>query len=325
MQESNGQKQVAVSIMIPVYNRKDFISDCIRSALDQTYLDFEIVVIDNASDDGTWEICESIAAENNRVKVYRNATNVGPVLNWLRCLEVAKGNYGKFLFSDDLMMPTFISDTLKYFNDPSVAFVTTAAWMGENQKDAILCYSTTELDERISTKTYLDGLATQSRALPYSPGTAIFRMSDLRLNLLHKINSSRPHDFAKNGAGPDILLFALTVMQYDAVVMVSKPLVFLRVHKESLSVANENDSVSEGYRIALAWFFRRYVSLDHWASWIAKIWLYELMHRRSIRPPSFYAVMYEGCKNKNENMRVLKMALKIIYRRVIKKKNKLVL
>jgi len=302
--------------MIPVFNRKHFIAECIQSALDQTYENYEIVIVDNASNDGTWEICLKFAKDNSRVKVFQNETNIGPVRNWLRCLDVSQGEYGKFLFSDDLMMPTFLDETIKYLSDSSIAFVSTAALIGNNLKTSSICYVSADLNERISKKSYFDGLATQGRAIPYSPGTAIFRMKDLKNNLTYQINSAKSHDFALNGAGPDVLLLALTAMQYKTVYMVSKPLVFLRVHADSFTFTDEDNSVTEGYRIALAWFFRRHVSMDHWASWVAKIWIYEVIHRRSLKSPGYFIGRYEGRVGIKESIRVIRMALKIIYRKI---------
>jgi len=81
-----------VSILIPVFNRKDYIAECIQSALDQTFTDFEVVVVDNASEDGTWEICQQFAANDQRVRIFQNDTNIGPVRNWRR----RKGSLEKY-------------------------------------------------------------------------------------------------------------------------------------------------------------------------------------------------------------------------------------
>ena len=96
-----------VSILIPVFNREEFLPDCIQSALSQKYTDFEIIVVDNASNDRSWEIAKDFALNDSRVRVFRNDVNVGPVRNWQRCLDEATGEYAKFLFSDDLMLPDF--------------------------------------------------------------------------------------------------------------------------------------------------------------------------------------------------------------------------
>ena len=92
-----------VSILIPVYNREAFIAACVQSALEQTFTDFEIIIVDNASTDTTWKICQQIAEQDKRIRIFRNERNIGPVRNWRRCIEEARGVYGKILWSDDLI------------------------------------------------------------------------------------------------------------------------------------------------------------------------------------------------------------------------------
>ena len=304
-----------VSILIPVFNRRQFIAECIQSALDQTFTDFEVVIVDNASDDGTWEICQRFATQYARVRVFRNETNIGPVRNWLRCIEEAKGQYGKLLFSDDLMMPEFLAETLPYLEDPTVAFVSTAALIGEALGNGVACYALPGGRERLSTKEYFENLASRRYPVPLSPGAAIFRMADLRANLLLHIPVAHPHDFTKNGAGPDVLLFALTALRYQSVVMLQKPLVFFRRHADSFTRANTGNAVTEGYRLALAWFFRKYLSKQHWASWLARIWLSEIWRRRAIKYPGMYATRYEGNSGLRDVSLIVLMSVRILIKR----------
>ena len=112
-----------VSILIPVYNREKVVSRAIDSALAQTYRNIEIIVCDNASTDGTWDVLQKYAKQDERVKVFRNETNVGPVRNWMECLKRASGEYAKYLWSDDEILPTFVETMLRPMqNDPRVGF-----------------------------------------------------------------------------------------------------------------------------------------------------------------------------------------------------------
>ena len=79
----------AVSLLVPVFNRADLLGDCIDSALGQTFRDIEVIVVDGASTDETWSVCQSYAESDPRVKIFREAKNRGPVLGWWRCLEEA--------------------------------------------------------------------------------------------------------------------------------------------------------------------------------------------------------------------------------------------
>ena len=86
-----------VSILVPVYNRAHCIEQTLASALEQTFTDLEVVVVDNCSTDGSWELIQRVATRDPRVRVFRNDSNIGPVRNWLRCVREARGELGQIL------------------------------------------------------------------------------------------------------------------------------------------------------------------------------------------------------------------------------------
>ncbi len=90
-----------VSICMPVYNMAGYLPQAIESALAQTYPDFEVLIADNASTDGTFEIAMQYARRDARVRVVRNDTNIGPFLNFNNCFDLARGTWLKFLCGDD--------------------------------------------------------------------------------------------------------------------------------------------------------------------------------------------------------------------------------
>jgi glycosyltransferase involved in cell wall biosynthesis len=92
-----------VSICIPVYNSAAYLSVAVESALAQRYNSFEILIVDDCSTDGSAEIAAGFAERDPRVRFVPNSTNLGMVKNWNRCLELAHGEYIKFLFGDDLL------------------------------------------------------------------------------------------------------------------------------------------------------------------------------------------------------------------------------
>ena len=93
----------AVSVCIPAYRGAAHIGEAIESVLAQTFADFELVVIDDASPDET----AALAARyrDPRIRLLRNARNAGVQANWNRCLELARGRYFKLLPQDDLIAP----------------------------------------------------------------------------------------------------------------------------------------------------------------------------------------------------------------------------
>ena len=306
-----------VSILIPVFNREHFISECIRSALDQTFTDLEVVVVDNASNDGTWDICQEFASLDSRVRIFRNEKNIGPVRNWLRCIEEARGEYGKFLFSDDLILANFLSKTLPHLADPGIAFASTAALIGTEIKHSKVHYGSDTTSEIISTDAYLERLAHGVPAVPVSPGAALFRMIDIRKNLILNIPIGLEHDFARNGAGPDVLLFALTAKNYKSVAMLREPLVFFRAHAGSFTIADEGSSVTEGYRLALGWFFKNFSTPRNWAYWTAKIWLKQSKNSMKLKNPFRIASRYSGKGSLQEVAQMTSAATRLLIMRLI--------
>lgn len=101
--QARAGKRPLVSVGIPVYNGEQYLADALASALAQDYENFEIVVSDNASTDGTEEICCRFAGQDGRVRYLRNAENVGACRNFSRVLAEARGEYFTWLAHDDLL------------------------------------------------------------------------------------------------------------------------------------------------------------------------------------------------------------------------------
>lgn len=98
-----------VSVCLPVYNGERHVRETIRSVLAQTFEDFELIISDNASTDGTQEICLEAAALDPRVRYFRADTNRGLARNFNRAFELASGRYLVWIGHDDLMAPDYIS------------------------------------------------------------------------------------------------------------------------------------------------------------------------------------------------------------------------
>lgn len=99
----------AVSIGLPVYNGERYLAEAIDAILAQTYRDFELIISDNASTDGTQAICERYAAADPRVRYDRLETNLGAAPNYNRLLDLARGRYFKWGAHDDNIRPTFLA------------------------------------------------------------------------------------------------------------------------------------------------------------------------------------------------------------------------
>lgn len=101
-----------ISICIPTYNGARYLEACLDSVLSQTYKDIEILVVDDGSTDATLEILERYAASDERIRLVRNENNLGLVGNWNYCIELAQGEWIKFVFQDDLIARTCVEEML---------------------------------------------------------------------------------------------------------------------------------------------------------------------------------------------------------------------
>lgn len=103
---------VKVSVCIPTYNGSSYLAETLESILVQTFRDIEILVIDDQSKDNSLEIAHKFAAQDERIRVVQNQINLGLVGNWNRCVELARGEWIKFVFQDDLIEPTCLEKML---------------------------------------------------------------------------------------------------------------------------------------------------------------------------------------------------------------------
>lgn len=91
------------TVAIPVFNRRELVGKALESALAQRVDGLEIVIVDNCSTDGTWELLRSYS--DPRIRLHRNERNIGLFPNFNRCLELSDSRYIRFLCSDDRLLP----------------------------------------------------------------------------------------------------------------------------------------------------------------------------------------------------------------------------
>ncbi len=102
-----------VSIGLPIYNGESYLAESIESLLGQTFSDFELILSDNGSTDGTQDICLRYANLDDRVRYYREEENLGCAWNYNRVFELSRGEYFMWAADDDLRLPTFLEKTVE--------------------------------------------------------------------------------------------------------------------------------------------------------------------------------------------------------------------
>lgn len=97
----------SISVIMLTYNREKFVERAVKSVLEQTFKDFEMIIVDNGSTDSSGDICEKLAQQDTRIKViHKNKGNIGSGRN--AGLDVANGEYVAFIDDDDYCMPGFL-------------------------------------------------------------------------------------------------------------------------------------------------------------------------------------------------------------------------
>ena len=109
-----------VSIIMPSYNTDIYIEKSIQSVLNQTYKNWELIIVDDCSNDNTDEVILKIA--DSRIKYLKNEKNMGAALSRNRALCEAKGQWIAFLDSDDLWMPEKLERQIKFMEENGYFF-----------------------------------------------------------------------------------------------------------------------------------------------------------------------------------------------------------
>ena len=111
-----------VSIITPSYNSKRFIEDTVKSVQNQTYTNWEMIIVDDCSNDGTREILTRLADLDDRIKVFFMNENSGAAIARNKALKEAKGKFIAFLDSDDMWHETKLEKQLAFMRNKDIAF-----------------------------------------------------------------------------------------------------------------------------------------------------------------------------------------------------------
>lgn len=106
-------KQSLISIVIPVYNVEPYLRECLDSVIAQSYKNLEILIVDDASTDGSYDICREYAQNDERIHLFKNEVNRGLSATRNLALDNAHGDYIGFVDSDDFIDPNMYDIMLK--------------------------------------------------------------------------------------------------------------------------------------------------------------------------------------------------------------------
>lgn len=225
-----------VSILIPTYNRPVYFEQALKSALNQTYGNIEIIVSDNSDNKQTQQIVQRYAAGPNgsKIRYFKNKTNIGPIANQQQCLNLANGTYVNYLMDDDLFHPEKIARMVHYFEkNPGVTLVTSQRRVIDAKGQPLYVPPLWTFRKLFERDTVIDGKRVNRMMLENKtnyigePTTAMFRKKDL--DEPFGVLNGRQVYFAVD------LATWVKLLEIGKCVYITKPLSYLRYHDKQLS------------------------------------------------------------------------------------------
>lgn len=227
-----------MSIGVPVYDGERYLAEALDSILAQDFGDFELIISDNASSDGTQEICEAYARRDQRIHYSRLPENLGAARNYNRLVEMSNAPLFKWATHDDLIKPTFLSgcvETFRSFSEQPPALVhPRAEFIDENGQ-----VTSSDLDRMraSSDQSWIRAFQTLQAMNMTAPIAGVFHKETLKKTRL--IGSF---------SGSDYVLLLETGLLGKIVQLEGEPLFQRRIHTGMSRKANLSD------RDVLSWF-----------------------------------------------------------------------
>jgi glycosyltransferase involved in cell wall biosynthesis len=221
---------------MPVYNGERYVRSAVESVLSQSFGDFELIISDNASTDGTREICEGLAQEDGRIRYHRNPENLGAARNYNATFEKARAPFFRWANADDLSGSELHERCLRAL---------------DQRPDAVLAYGRTVIidEEGNRTSEYDDNLDLQQES-PYERFVEFFERVGLT-NVIYGLMRAEPMQrgpLMGSGRMPagDLLFMAHLVLQGKFVALPGE-MFFRRMHGSSSSRDRGDDAVQQDF------------------------------------------------------------------------------
>lgn len=128
-----------VSIVIPNLNGAEYLKPCLTSILRCEYSNYEIIVVDGASNDGSSELLKNFSSEHTEIKVFENPKDLGPCTHRNQGIAAAKGKYVAFLDNDTRVHPLWLRKAVKVFESQAQVGACQCKLLLEGQDNSIDC------------------------------------------------------------------------------------------------------------------------------------------------------------------------------------------
>lgn len=213
---------MTISIIIPTYNRSRLIGETINSVLNQTYQDFELIVVDDHSTDNTLEVVQEFMLSDHRIKFYKRPDNLTKGGNSCRDfgLSLAKGEYVKWLDSDDLLYPSALLDQFESLQntDFDLSICESAVFLDDKSKEQVAKWGDIKFKENPSN--FISGY------FKWSTCSGLWRKSFFKDEEIWKEGLTNSQEW---------LMHLIQLLNGVKIVKVEKILCLIRAHSGSMS------------------------------------------------------------------------------------------
>jgi teichuronic acid biosynthesis glycosyltransferase TuaG len=120
------KREDLVSVIMPAYNCGDFIGITLDSVINQTYQNWEVIVVNDYSTDNTAEVVQAYINKDNRIKCYNLEKNSGAAVARNKAIDIATGKYMAFLDSDDVWFPEKLTKQIAFMEENNYGFTCTS-------------------------------------------------------------------------------------------------------------------------------------------------------------------------------------------------------
>ena len=222
------QKRPLISIISPAFNSERFIEETIQSVLKQSYNNWELIIIDDASSDKTLEIIDKLAKKEKRIKPISLAQNGGAGIARNTGVKLAKGQYITFLDADDLWKPHKLETQLKFMQE----------------KNNAICFSSYELinEEGKPLPYYIE-------ALPKLTLSKLLKANYIgNLTGMYKVSELGKIKFSTLRKRQDWAMWLMAIKKAEYAFGIKESLAYYRVRENSIS-SNKIKMLSYNYKV----------------------------------------------------------------------------
>lgn len=254
-----------ISVIMSVYNGQKYLKEAIESILNQTFKDFEFLIINDGSTDKTPEILEKYKRQDRRIKIINNAKNIGLTKSLNKGINIARGEYIARMDADDISLPERLEKQINFLDSHSEIGLLGAAYFEINEKGEIIGKKIFPVSDQELRKRLI-------RFNPFFHASIMIRKKILNEVGGYNEEIKRAQDYE--------LWFRIA--KKTKIANLPEPLMKRRYTKENISVKNENEQIKLAIEIR-----KKAIKERQYPSWC---WIYLLRPYVVLKSPTFLRV-----------------------------------